>query len=84
VLAAFSDARPCRSKTLRPAGEVSRAEATRLRGAPATTSSAERVVNEPAVQACLAVAGAGRQVIGDGSPCGDELLLAAVRDLEHV
>ena len=34
VLAAFSDARPCRSKTRRPAGKASRAEAARLRGTP--------------------------------------------------
>ena len=34
VLAAFSDAKPCRSKTRRPAGDASRAEAARLRGTP--------------------------------------------------
>ena len=57
VLTAFSDARPCRSKTRRPAGEASRAEAARLRGAP-TASSAERVVIDLSAYAALVPAAA--------------------------
>ncbi len=55
VLQAFTDAPPCRSKRRRPAGEASRAEAARLRGAaPASTaSSAERVVIDLATYAAL-------------------------------
>ena len=61
VLAAFSDARPCRSKTRRPAGEASRAEAARLRGTPAT-SSAQRVVIDLSTYAAF-VPAAARQTV---------------------
>jgi transposase len=57
VLAAFCDARPCRSKTRRPAGEASRAEAARLRGTPAM-SSAQRVVIDLSAYAALVPAAA--------------------------
>jgi len=59
VLQAFTDAPPCRSKTRRPAGEASRAEAARPRGAPAAAvSSAERVVIDLATYAALVPAAA--------------------------
>ena len=57
VLAAFCDARPCSSKTRRPAGEASKAEAARLRGTSAA-SSAERVVIDMAAYAALVPAAA--------------------------
>ena len=57
VLRAFSDAPPCRSKARRPAGEASRAEAARLRGAPAA-SSAQRVVIDLSTYAALVPAAA--------------------------
>ena len=57
VLAAFCDARPCRSKTRRPAGDASRAEAARLRG-PAAASCAERVVIDLSAYAALVPAAA--------------------------
>lgn len=57
VLTAFSDARPCRSKTRRPAGQASRAEAARLRGTTAA-SSAERVVIDLSAYAALVPAAA--------------------------
>lgn len=57
VLTAFSDARPCRSKTRRPAGQASRAEAARLRGITAA-SSAERVVIDLSAYAALVPAAA--------------------------
>ena len=62
VLAEFSDARPCRSKTRRPAGDASRAEAARLRaGSPASSaaaSSGQRVVIDMAAYAALVPAAA--------------------------
>jgi transposase len=60
VLQAFTDAPPCRRKTRRPAGEASRAEAARLRGTPAssTSSSAERVVIDMAAYVALVPAAA--------------------------
>jgi transposase len=61
VLAAFSDAKPCRSKTRQPAGDASRAEAARLRGTPAT-SSAQRVVIDLSAYAAL-VPAAARQTV---------------------
>lgn len=57
VLTAFSDGRPCRSKTRRPAGDASKAEAARLRGTPAA-SSAERVVIDLSAYAALVPAAA--------------------------
>jgi hypothetical protein len=64
VLQAFSDAPPCRRKTRRPAGDASRAEAARLRGAAANStassaaSTAERVVIDMAAYAALVPAAA--------------------------
>ena len=60
VLAEFSDARPCRSKTRRPAGDASRAEAARLRGTAGASagSTAERVVIDMAAYAALVPAAA--------------------------
>src|SRR3954471_7657808 len=61
VLAEFSDARPCRSKTRRPAGDASRAEAARLRaGSPESSaaSSGQRVVIDMAAYAALVPAAA--------------------------
>ncbi|GAA4895518.1 Mu transposase domain-containing protein [Actinomycetospora straminea] len=64
VLAEFSDARPCRSKTRRPAGDASRAEAARLRGTPGASvgspagSTAQRVVIDMAAYAALVPAAA--------------------------
>ena len=57
VLQAFSNGRPCRSKTRRPAGDASRAEAARLRGTPAA-SSAERVMIDLSAYAALVPAAA--------------------------
>lgn len=62
VLQAFTDARPCRKKTRRPAGDAARAEATRLRGislgASGAASSAERVVIDLSTYAALVPAAA--------------------------
>jgi hypothetical protein len=64
VLQAFTDAPPCRRKTRRPAGEASKAEAARLRGTPAgstsssAASTAERVVIDMAAYAALVPAAA--------------------------
>ena len=60
VLQAFTDAPRCRSKTRRPAGEASRAEAARLRGTPASSagSSAQRVVVDLSAYAALVPAAA--------------------------
>ncbi|MCD2191101.1 Mu transposase domain-containing protein [Actinomycetospora soli] len=82
VLQAFSDARPCRAKTRRPAGEASRAEAARLRGAPATaatasarssTSSAQRVVVDMATYAALVPAAARATSSSASAPVGGEV-----------
>ena len=71
VLAAFSDARPCRSKTRRPAGEASRAEAARLRGTPAV-SCAERVVIDLSAYAALVPTAARTTTTGNAATSRNE------------
>jgi transposase len=73
VLAAFSDARPCRSKTRRPAGDASRAEAARLRGsttAGSAASSAQRVVIDLSTYAALVPAAARETAAGASTLVG--------------
>jgi transposase len=53
VLAAFSDARPCKHKTRRPPSSAATAEAARLRGLP-TTDPAARVVIDMSTYAAAA------------------------------
>ena len=53
MLQAFTDAPPCRRKARRPAGEASKAEAARLRGASPASTSAEKVVIDMAAYAAL-------------------------------
>ena len=67
VLAAFPDSKPCRSKTRRPAGDASRAEAARLRGTTAAASSAERVVIDLSAYAALVPAAARETARRTGS-----------------
>ncbi|MHC1561205.1 Mu transposase domain-containing protein [Actinomycetospora sp. C-140] len=73
VLAEFSDARPCRSKTRRPAGDASLAEAARLRGSTASSaaSSGQRVVIDMAAYAALVPAAARATSTNTGTNAGE-------------
>ncbi|HEV8561185.1 MAG TPA: IS21 family transposase [Actinophytocola sp.] len=55
VLAAFSDAKPCRRKTRRPPSAAATAEADRLRGIPVTDPAARVVIDMSAYAATAAV-----------------------------
>ena len=54
VLASFSDRAPCRTKVRRPLSQAALAEAERLRGTGAGSTSAERVVIDLSTYAAVA------------------------------
>jgi transposase len=68
VLAAFTDARPCRHKTRRPPSPAARAEAARLQGLPAEDPAARVVIDMASYAQAAARLGQSPPSSMDGKP----------------